>query len=420
MMDKTNRTILLGMAILTLGIMSCNKNVYDEEKHEELIRYLSPVDSVDQRHEWKLSTTRTYTFSIDAGSDIKKVMLLTGNPLADRTTEIMTQREVGNSKKINLSASVPYILTTLYAALVDGEGNYYVTSLSPETTSVSFVDATVGTPLAAPTPMTFTYLFEENFPEAGDYDYNDLVLRISQERTGEKEITFRVTLAAVGADRQIACAIRLIGYRFQDIDSVKTPDEHTFNEKVPDICYNLIHSSDLLIEGQNKEALINLFAHAQFATGDDLVEDYGLYDKKKYNVTREYTDKTPIIPVQTKTFIVYFKNSTGLNSFTIDMIDPFIVTEYNGSKMETHLDEYRDAQTLYEYNVPKFKDLPWALRIPSSYFSYPLEGSEIGFKKNGYMFGAYMTKGHSFGEWAEDHQNYLDWYLYPTSSEVWD
>jgi hypothetical protein len=29
------------------------------------------------------------------------------------------------------------------------------------------------------------------------------------------------------------------------------------------------------------------------------------------------------------------------------------------------------------------------------------------------MFGAYTTIGHSFGEWAEDHNNFLDWYLYP-------
>ena len=420
MIVKINKTILLGIAVLTLGVMSCNKDVYDENLHEELIRYLSPVDSVDQQHEWKLSSTNTYVFSIDAGYNIKKVLLLTGNPLTDRTAEIMTQQEVGNSKKITLSASVPYLQTTLYAALVNDEGKYYVTSLSPDDTNVSFVDATVGTPLTTPTPQTYTYLFEENFPEAGDYDYNDLVLRISQERTGEREVTFRVTLAAVGGNKQIACAIRLIGYRFQDIDSVRTPNEKTFNDYVPDVYFNLIESRDLLIQGRNKEALINVFAHALFATGDNLNENYGLYDKKKYNVTREYTDKTPTIPVVTKTFVVYFKKSVGLNSFTFDMIDPFIITEYNGSKMETHLDVYRDAQTLYEYNVPKFKDLPWALCIPSRYFSYPLEGCEIGFKKSGYMFGAYMTKGHSFGEWAEDHRNYHDWYLYPTSNQVWD
>ena len=419
-MDKTNRIILVGIAILTLGVMSCNKNVYDEEKHEELIRYQSPVDSVDQQHEWRLSSTRTYSLSIDAGSDIKKVMLLTSNPLTDRTAEIMTQREISREQKINLSASVPYLLTELYAALVDSKGNYYVTSANSDDTAISFADATVGKPLAAPTPLTYTYIFEENFPEAGDYDFNDLVVRLSQERTGEKEITFRVTLAAVGADKQIAFAIRLIGYRFQDIDSVKTPDEHTFNENVPEPFRQLIPSNDLLVQGRNKEAVLNIFAHAQYATGDDITNEYGTYTKKKYNVTREYTDNTPIVPVVTKTFVVYFNKSTGLNNLTFDMIDPFIITEYNGAKMETHLTEYNDAQTLYEYNTPKFKDLPWALRIPSRYFSYPLEGCEIGFKKKGYMFGAYMTKGHSFGEWAEDHKNFLDWYLYPTSSEVWD
>jgi hypothetical protein len=68
--------------------------------------------------------------------------------------------------------------------------------------------------------------------------------------------------------------------------------------------------------------------------------------------------------------------------------------------------------------VPSFKDLPWALMVPQADFLYPLEGYEIGYRKKTEsgkvaMFGAYTTIGHSFGEWAEDHNNFLDWYLYP-------
>ena len=33
--------------------------------------------------------------------------------------------------------------------------------------------------------------------------------------------------------------------------------------------------------------------------------------------------------------------------------------------------------------------------------------------------GAYMELGHSFGEWAENRKNCLDWYLYPADGKVW-
>ena len=109
------------------------------------------------------------------------------------------------------------------------------------------------------------------------------------------------------------------------------------------------------------------------------------------------------------------------------MIDPFIITYYMSNRIETHMDEFKKAQTLYNYedNVD-FKDIPWALKIPSRYFRYPLEGCQIGFRKrteegSTAMFGAYMTLGHSFGEWVEDHRNCLDWYLedYATANQVW-
>jgi len=114
-----------------------------------------------------------------------------------------------------------------------------------------------------------------------------------------------------------------------------------------------------------------------------------------------------------------------LDNFTQAMLDPFVMAEYNGGVWETHLDEYRDAQVLYEYPSPAIKDLPWALMVPTRDFHYPLEGNEIGFRKkladgNVALFGAYMTKGHAFGEWIEDYTQARDWYLYPTDNQVFN
>ena len=75
---------------------------------------------------------------------------------------------------------------------------------------------------------------------------------------------------------------------------------------------------------------------------------------------------------------------------------------------------------LHDYFVPSFKDLPWALMVPEADFLYPLEGTEIGYRKRTEsgtvaMFGAYTTIGHSFGEWAENRNSFHDWYKYPNT-----
>ena len=120
-------------------------------------------------------------------------------------------------------------------------------------------------------------------------------------------------------------------------------------------------------------------------------------------------------------------SENGKPVITQEMIDPFILTYYMANKVETHLDEFKTAQVLHEYDATvfdNFKKLPWGLRIPTSYFQYPLEGYQIGFMKHlkgvfSSVDGAYMELGHSFGEWAENRNNSLDWYLYPADGKVW-
>ena len=423
-MWKTSKIILIGMAILTIGLASCRKNVYDEDEYIKIIKYLSPVDSVDQRHTWQLTTSYTFHFTADAGSDIEAICVFTDNPLTNANAEIMGQTFISNGETVALSVTAPAILKTFYAALVDKSGNYYVTSFNASTTNVSFSESTMGRPAGSPRPQTFTYLFEEDFPQPGDYDYNDLVLRISQQRTGQKEITVNVTIAAIGASYHLAGGIRLVGYQYQDIDSIRTTTGESFNDGVPAASLYMFDKTDFLVEGRNKEAIINLFVDAHWAMAFNISVDYGLFQRKKYNVSNSTGDNYQLRATRTLSYVIYFKDDKDLNNFTLETLDPFIITQYSGSNFETHLDIYRDAQVLYEYPTSKFKDLPWALKVPTNDFAYPLEGVEIGFKKKtdtgvSAMFGAYMTSGHSFGEWAEDYTKCLDWYQYPVSAYVW-
>ncbi len=419
--NNTHGLILAAAALMVLAA-ACNTRVYDEEKYRTIIKYVSPVDSVDQRHEWQLSTNQTFRMAADNGKNAVAVMILTANPLTDEGAAVMNKTFIGKGETADLAVSVPMTQERLYAALVDEDDTYYVTPFSTSRRIVSFVNATSGKPVGKLAPQTYSYMFEENFPEPGDYDYNDLVLRLATERTGDRTMTVSVTIAAVGGDLQMAGGIRLVGYKYGDIDSIRIATGKSFNENVPQGSLYLFDKQDLLVEGRNGEAILNLFADAHWAMDPSLEVDYGRIRRNKYNVTNSTNEKNLQCTPRSVSYVVYFKSSETLNKFTLDTLDPFIITAYSGGRWETHLDEWRAAQVLYEYPASTVKDLPWALRVPTADFYYPLEGAEIGFKKDGAMFGAYMTASHSFGEWAENCLNCLDWYehQYATSIYVWN
>jgi len=417
-MRKSLITIVIVGVVSASSLVSCDKEVYDEKKHEELIHHFSAVDSVDQQHMWMLSKTKSVRYQVPAETSYSELYVYNANPLTDSKAEVMNHIYVSGGQEGMLSVDVPYLTTTLYAALADGSGNIDVTSFTTSQAAIDFSETTTGKPVALLKPQTYTYLFEENFPEGGDYDYNDLVLRISQLRTADNQITIGVTISAVGAIKQLAGCIHLVGYCFQDIDSIYTTTGKSFNDGINKQTLYFHKDTDFLIEGRNHEAVLNLFCDAHWAMAFNASADYGLFKRKKYNVSTSTGDNFQLRSTRTLNYVITFKDASSLDNFTFNKLDPFIITDYNAGIWETHTEQFKSAQVLHEYFVPSFKDLPWALMVPKADFAYPLEGTEIGYKKKAdtgvvAMFGAYTTLGHSFGEWAEDHNNFLDWYLYP-------
>jgi LruC domain-containing protein len=258
-------------------------------------------------------------------------------------------------------------------------------------------------------------------PEPGDYDYNDVVLRISQERTALHQITLNVTLAAVGSMKQVAAAICLPGIKYDDIALVKTTDGETFNDGFKWTSISYLTSKDLLSKGKKDVAVINLFEDAHWATGATNYTSEGYIPRYKYNVSKTTGDDYEMTSPRTVSYEITFKDSVMLDYLTLEQLDPFIIEEYNGALMEVHAAyRLRTSLVLHEYVQPTSAViLPWALIVPSGAFRYPLNGVHVGFYKNGALFGAYMTKDHAFGEWASNHEKALDWYNYPTSNMVY-
>ena len=422
---------IMWMAMAAFSAMivgaSCSRNVYDVNEAQKIYDFSNPVDTIEANHPWLLTTSKVLMVTPPDESTAERIVVLTKNPRESGDAEVVGEAFVTSANQTVVNITYPSTTRTLYVAAVDGDDKYTIVKYDVNSSSsvINFRNAIVtGEPIAyVPQPMLFTYCYEDEFYFAGDFDYNDVVLRISQERTGEKEVRYRVQLAAVGTSKQVAAAIHLVGTKFSDVESVKTVDDKSFNvtakgEAFPEQMMIVQKETANLLQANNGDAVINVFVDAHWATGDALNAEYGMMQRKKYNVTKG-TDETHQMMVPREViYIVTFKDVASANGLSVGQIDPFIYTEFNSAILETHTYTYRSVQALNSYPPSEIKSLPWAFAIPYGSFRWPIDGSTIGFYINGSNFGAYKDPGHSFGEWSMDHTKALDWYLYPTDNQV--
>ena len=405
----------------------CSPYQFDQERYEEIVEGESPTPDVDPDHDWMMTASKTLVVDPSGVTDVKLIQIFTDNPAVTESAEIEGGAYPSGDSKIVMNISYPISLETLYAAAIDNEGYYTIVSFKPaSSSSIDFTNPIVKHEKVSYQNLyqTFTYLFEEEYPVPGDYDYNDVVLRISMELTGKREVRFNVQLAAVGGEKQIAAAIRLAGYKYDEIESVKTVDNASFNigaaGDLPEQS-GLITERAFLLKSMNGEAVLNLFADAHWATGDRIISDNGSITRKRYNVSYEKSDEYGTFYPREITYIVTFKNGVDISSLTLDGLDPFIIEEYNGNKYEVHTHKYSKAQVLWPNPSSDAHNLPWAFCVPYESFRWPLHAVAIGYQSTSksFTYGAYPYLGRSFGEWAADRTKCLDWYLYPDKYEVY-
>jgi LruC domain-containing protein len=409
-------------------VSGCVRNQFDQQRYEEIVEEESPTPNVDENHDWMMSTIMTLVVDPSGVDNVNLVRIFTDNPAETDFAEVVDEAYSSGDNKIVMNISYPIRLETLYAAAVDSEDYYTIVSFNPNSSSsINFAN-----PIVKHQKMpyhylyqTYEYLYEEEYPQPGDYDFNDVVLRISMERSSDIQLRFNVQLAAVGGTKQMGAAIRLAGYKYNEIESVKTVDNASFDitgvGELPDMYRTMIQDKSLLQQSMNGEAVLNLFADAHWATGDRIISDNGSITRKRYNVSYEKSDDYGTFYPREITYIVTFKNGVDISSLTLDGLDPFIIEEYNGNKYEVHPHKYSKAQVLWPNPSSDAHNLPWAFCVPYDKFYWPLHAVAIGFqaKSKRYSYGAYPYLGRSFGEWAADRTKCLDWYLYPDKYEVY-
>ena len=417
--------ILVSFCCVTL-FSSCVRNQFDLQRYEEIVQELSPVDDVDEDHDWQLITTKMLMVDLYGLEDIERVQILTDNPVVNDQATILGEAYVEDKTSIFMSVSYPDLQETFYAAAIDSEGRYTIVKFDLDDSSVVDFDNPVASKVKVGgyyQMQSFTYLYEEEYPEAGDYDYNDVVVRLSMRRTAPKEVRLNVELAAVGASMQLAFAIRLAGYKASDLEKAEAEYGASFDVvsgvEFPDQMRTVMEKKDLLLTGMSQEAVLNIFADAHWATGDKLSTDYGVMTRSLYNVTYQNDDTHRTFIPREITYVLTFKDGVDLNMLSLGKFDPFIIKGYNSANWEVHTYAYHNAQVLFSYPGQTITSLPWALSVPNGTFRWPLHAVKIGGRTQGASFGAYHTFDHSFGEWAEDKDDATDWYLYPDNDEVY-
>lgn len=416
----------LCLAVFALSLTSCNKELFDQEQYDELVDNQFMIDNADPNHDWCL--TKNDTLLIKApDADIYRVQVLTADPYLVQGSEIAADGVCYNAEA-QLTYTVPDVTTMLYLAALDVNGNYLGVapftygSKSLVVTKASLIKSNVIYP---PVPQTFTYLYESTFPIPDDFDYNDLVLRISKSYTTlSTQVDLKVAVEAAGTANPFAAAIYLGGVNYDDVMSVEILDGDPMDEGYS-FQRSLITQSGTLIKGRNGEAVIRLFEHVHWVFNKQLT-DMGAIEGIKYNTSHEVKEhvSAEIDPV-VRTFRITCKTREVARSITFDRIDPFLVcnTKYDqvmdAGIWEIHTYQYKFTGILRDCFTDKEaydNHVSWALVIPKGDFRYPLEGvSMCTYQKEiDATFGPYED----FANWLKSHLTNHDWYLHVTREQL--
>ncbi len=249
-------------------------------------------------------------------------------------------------------------------------------------------------------PMNYTYAYEDNYPSAGDYDFNDIVLNVSTEydrekRTNDiKKIQYNVTLSAVGATKKLGAALRLVGINKSAIKSITFGgDQNSFRQTLSGSMFE-----DATTETNGSEVVIPLFGDAHAV--------YGYSQRKMLNTGLENTNKLYTLEV-----IIELNDQTKTAPIiSMDNLDFFIAYGNIGSRTEIHLYEMKKYGptangTIHQQNLDAAGNYTWAIRVPE--FKYPKETVSIA------------TAYPDFQAWATDRMVHTDWYKSYSNSKVY-
>ena len=283
-------------------------------------------------------------------------------------------------------------------------------------------------------PQSYRYCFEDNFPDAGDYDFNDVVLTVTPT-LNDKTLTIQVSLDAVGALKTVGACIRLLTVKSSDLESSTVTKGFASPEGQGLGDYKNIDTGETFVPdnqspNNTSNMVIVLFKDAHWAINPVKASDGGVQRLYYNTIIRGSGDhNNAYVDPATATYTLVFKDADKAREMLAEnLYDVFIVEPYGSAYWEVHTvqNDFKTAQVITPvkpnndaYIKAYGNNMPWAIMVPGD-FKYPYEWQVIGKRENGEITGAYKEAGHSFAEWAENSNNATDWYKYPTSGLVYE
>ena len=419
---------LLAVAVVALSLTSCNKELFDQKQYDEYVDNQFMIDNADPEHDWCLTKNETVTVKTPDAA-IYRVQMLTADPYAVSGAEIAADAVCYGAEAI-ISYTVPVTTSTLYLAALAEDGTYlgvmpYSFGAGQDIVITQQSLTKTGTVTYPPVPQTFSYLYESTFPIPDDFDYNDMVLRITKSYTSlSTQVDLTVSLAAAGTANSYAAAIHLGDVKYDDVESVEILDGDPMDAGYP-LQRALITQGNTLIKGRSGEAVINLFENVHWVFGktrDELGRIVGI----KYNTSHVVKEEvSATAEAVTRTFRITCKTRDVARLITFDRIDPFVISNakydqtMDAGIWEIHTYQYKFTGVLRDcFTDKKAYDnhVSWALVIPKSDFRYPQEGvSMCTYQKDiDATFGPYE----GFADWLKNHLTNRTWYLHVTREQL--
>lgn len=221
-------------------------------------------------------------------------------------------------------------------------------------------------PLDVVLGTTYTYAFEDNYPNIGDYDMNDFVLDINLSYTmpatnKASKLTIQTKVRAVGATKRLAAAIQLDGILSGNVKSISAPNT-TFKGDIFTITNGLEKNQDYVVIPITDDA------HALFGVSSSEIVNT--------EINKSY------LPAKDLVFEIAFNEPIDISSTSlVDMLNVFIINGgYNTSnRKEVHLRGYNATQKASDVSSGKnysTSNFVYGIRVPKS-FKYAVEWTEI-------------------------------------------
>ena len=123
-MKKKYITVAALSALLLFNTTSCKKEMFNPDIYKEILHQEFPIDPVDSKHQWNLSTRRMASITIPSSQkDARRLMVLTDDPTISRSAAIMAESSDLSLGTNMLVFAAPEVQTTFYAALEKADGS---------------------------------------------------------------------------------------------------------------------------------------------------------------------------------------------------------------------------------------------------------------------------------------------------------